>query len=379
MKTIILFLSIIPVFVSCSKSGRRALESGEYFNAVLQSIEKLKRDPDNSKALEVLPNAYKYASLDLLEDIDRAKNANQQFKFERVLDDYQKLNEMHDKIEASVSCRNIVKASSHFSEFDEAREIAATERYNFGNDLLQKGTMNSARLAYDSFEILYRYAPDFKDVKIKIEEALFQGSYHVVVEPPLVNSKLYQFSNEYFQGRIDEFLQTNRRLNKFIRFYQPIEAKTLKLVPDHVVKLEFIDFVVGETIVNNEKKTVTSKDSVKTGTAKIEGKNVDVYSKVNAIITKSQKTVRSRGLLSMEIYDFKTNKSLIKEQLPGEFYWNNSWASFNGDERALTKEELNLTRNREELPPPPQQMFIEFCKPIYDQFTYRIKRFYEKY
>ena len=314
-----------------------------------------------------------------MEDIDRAKNANQQFKFERVLDDYQKLNEMHDKIEACVSCRNIVKASSHFSEFDEAREIAATERYNFGNDLLQKGTMNSARLAYDSFEILYRYAPDFKDVKIKIEEALFQGSYHVVVEPPLVNSKLYQFSNEYFQGRIDEFLQTNRRLNKFIRFYQPMEAKTLKLVPDHVVKLEFIDFVVGETIVNNEKKTVTSKDSVKTGTAKIEGKNVDVYSKVNAIITKSQKTVRSRGLLSMEIYDFKTNKSLVKEQLPGEFYWNNSWASFNGDERALNKEELNLTRNREELPPPPQQMFIEFCKPIYDQFTYRIKRFYEKY
>lgn len=379
MKTIVLFLSIIPVFVSCSKSGRRALESGEYFNAVLQSIEKLKRDPDNSKALEVLPNAYKYASLDLLEDINRAKNANQQFKYERVLEDYQKLNEMHDKIETCVSCRNIVKASSHFSEFDEAREIAAIERYNFGNDLLQKGTMNSGRLAYDSFEILFRYAPDYKDVRVKIEEALFQGSYHVVVEPPIVNSKLYQFSNEYFQGRIDEFLQTNRRLNKFIRFYQPIEAKTLKLVPDHVVKLEFIDFVVGETIVNNEKKTVTSKDSVKTGTAKIEGKNVDVYSKVNATITKSQKTVRSRGLLSMEIYDFKTNKSLIKEQLPGEFYWNNSWASFNGDERALTKEELNLTRNREELPPPPQQMFIEFCKPIYDQFTYRIKRFYEKY
>ena len=379
MKTIILYLSILLVLASCSKSGRRALESGEYFNAVLQSIEKLKRDPDNSKALEVLPNAYKYASLDLLEDINRAKNANQQFKYERVLEDYQKLNEMHEKIEMCISCRNIVKASSHFSEFDEAKEIAATERYNFGNDLLIKGTMNSGRLAYDSFEILYRYAPDFKDVKIKMEEALSQGSYHVVVEPPMVNSKLYQYSNEYFQGRIDEFLQTNRRLNKFIRFYQPIEAKTLKLAPDHVVKLEFIDFVVGETIINTEKKTVTSKDSVKTGTAKIEGKNVDVYAKVNAIITKSQKTVRSRGLLSMEIYDFKTNKSLIKEQLPGEFYWNNSWASFNGDERALTKEELNLTRNREELPPPPQQMFIEFCKPIYDQFTYRIKNFYQKY
>lgn len=379
MKNILLFIFIISVFVSCSKSGRRALESGEYYNAVLQSIEKLKRDPDNSKALEVLPNAYKYASLDLMEDINRAKNANQQFKYERVLEDYQKLNEMHEKIEMCVSCRNIVKASSHFTELDEAKQIASTERYNFANDLLQKGTMNSSRLAYDSFEILYRYAPDFKDIIIKLEEAIFQGSFHVVVEQPLVNSKLYQFSNEYFQGRIDEFLQTSKRLNKFIRFYQPTEAKTLKLVPDHIVKLEFIDFVVGETIINTEKKNVTSRDSVKTGTAKIDGKNVDVYAKVNATISKSHKTVRSRGLLLMEIYDFKTNKSLIKEQLPGEFYWNNSWASFNGDERALTKEELILTRNRENLPPPPQQMFIEFCKPIYDQFTYKIKHFYDKY
>ncbi|MBK6977364.1 MAG: hypothetical protein IPH28_09930 [Cytophagaceae bacterium] len=87
----------------------------------------------------------------------------------------------------------------------------------------------------------------------------------------------------------------------------------------------------------------------------------------------------SRGLLSMEIYDYRTNKTLLREQLPGEFVWTNKWSSFNGDERALTKEELNESRMKEELPPPPQQLLIEFCKPIYDQFTSRVKRFYDKY
>jgi hypothetical protein len=81
----------------------------------------------------------------------------------------------------------------------------------------------------------------------------------------------------------------------------------------------------------------------------------------------------------LEIYDFRSNKTLLKEELPGEFTWVNEWASYNGDERALNKEELLLTQRREELPPAPQQLFIEFCKPIYDQFTSRVKRFYDKY
>jgi hypothetical protein len=168
-------------------------------------------------------------------------------------------------------------------------------------------------------------------------------------------------------------------MNKFIRFYSPEEAKTVKLRPDHIVRLEIIDFVVGETNIQTDRQTVTSRDSVKTGEVTINGKKVPVYGKVKAQIVKSHKAVRSRGLLSMEVFDYRTNKVLSREEIPGEYTWVNEWASFNGDERALTNDELNLTRNREQLPPPPQQLFIEFTKPIYDQVTSRIRRFYDKY
>lgn len=377
MKLLVLLFPV--VMLSCSKSGKKALESGEYYQAALQSIEKLRKDSDNDKSLEVLPNAYKLAQEDLLRDISRAKMANQQFKYERVVDDYAKLNELHDRIEKCNACRKIVSPDSYFREYEDAVEMAATERYDYADALLRKGTIESGRTAFESFNELIRYAPNYKDVNSKAEEALFLGSYHVVVEQPGINSKMYQYSNDFFRGKIDEFLQTNRRLNKFIRFYQPAEAKQLKLDPDHIVRLEFIEFVVGETNLKSEKVNVTSKDSVRTGTAKIDGKNIDVYGLVNATVTRFHKSVRSRGLLSMEIYDYKSKKVLLRDELPGEFIWDNKWASFNGDERALSKLDLEAVKFKEQMPPPPQQMFIEFCKPIYDQFSSRIKRFYDKY
>ncbi|HLO46153.1 MAG TPA: hypothetical protein VK175_17555 [Leadbetterella sp.] len=365
--------------LSCSKSGKKALESGRYYEAALQAIEKLRKDSNNDKSMEVLPNAYQLAKEDLLRDISRAKMANQQFKYERVVDGYAKLNELHDKIERCPSCRKIVSPESYFREFEEAVSMAGSERYEYADALLRKGTIDAGRQAFDSFNELARYAPNYKDVNAKIEEALFMGSYHVVVEQPNINSKMYQYSNDFFRGKIDEFLQTNRRLNKFIRFYLPAEAKQLKLNPDHVVRLEFIEFVVGETNLRSEKANVVSKDSVKTGSAKIGGKNVDVYGLVNATVTRFHKSVRSRGILSMEIYDYKSKKVLLRDELPGEFIWDNKWASFNGDERALSKIDLEATKFKEQMPPPAQQMFIEFCKPIYDQFSSRIKRFYDKY
>lgn len=383
MRTPLKYLALASIFfiISCSKSGTKALEKGNYYEAVLQSVDKLRKDSDNSKASEVLPAAYRNAQEDFMRDIARAKNANQQFRWEAILDYYNKLNKMQEVIENCTACRRIVSPQTFFQETEEARDNAAAERYVLGDDILRRKKISKldARLAFDHFEQITIFAPNYKDARNRLEEALDLGSVHVVVEQPKVNSRLYQYSNEYFQAKVEEFLRTNRRMNKFIRFYSPEEAKTVRVKPDQVIRLEIIDFVVGETNVATDRQNVTSRDSVKTGEATVNGKKVSVYGKVTATIIKSRKAVRSRGLLSMEIFDYQTNKTLSREDIPGEFTWVNEWASFNGDERALTNSELNMTRNREQLPPPPQQLFIEFTKPIYDQVTSRIRRFYDKY
>jgi hypothetical protein len=59
--------------------------------------------------------------------------------------------------------------------------------------------------------------------------------------------------------------------------------------------------------------------------------------------------------------------------------WQSEWGTFKGDERALTKKQLDICKLREVPPPPPQDLFIEFCKPIYAQVTGNLERFYRSY
>ena len=233
MKTIkiglFLFLPTLLFIVSCSKSGTKALDKGVYYNAVLQAVDKLKKNIDNDKAADVLPQAYSLASDEILVDISLAKKANQQFRWERVLDGYSKLNNMYDLNAKCTASRGEVSAKSYFKEAEEARDFAANERYIEASKALEIGNIASARDAFDSFEKLFDFAPGFKDVRIKMDEALNAASYHVVVEQPLVNSRAYELSHQYFQERIDGFLHENKRINKFIRLVR-LKALTLNLI-----------------------------------------------------------------------------------------------------------------------------------------------------
>lgn len=383
MKIILKLLFTISLFgvLACSKSGTKALEKGNYFEAVLQSTEKLRKDSDNKNATEVLPIAYNNAKNELLDEINRFANTGMSFKWEAIFENYQKLTTMKNKIETCPKCIRLVNPQDFNQQLEEARINAANERYDAAQAILNYSNISksSAREAYTHLSKLMEYYPNFKNSNTLAEKALFIASYHVVVEQPKLNSRIYQYSNEYFQDKINEFLQTNRRLNKFVRFYSPEEARSIKLNPDQAIRLEILDFVVGETNIQSEKLNLVSKDSVRTGEVTINGKKIPAYGKVKAQYTKFHKVVSSRGVLLFEVYDFMSRKTIHREEIGGNYNWVNDWANFNGDERALSTNELNLCKNRELPPPPPQQMFVEFTKPIYDQVTSKIRRFYSNY
>ncbi|SOE20503.1 hypothetical protein SAMN06298216_0993 [Spirosomataceae bacterium TFI 002] len=367
------------IFASCSKSGTKALEQGDYYNAVILAVEKLKKDPDNDKSLSVLPEAYSFAKKDLLSDISIGQSSNQAYKWERVLENYNKLNKMHDLISKCTACRRQVSPTAYFKETESTRELAAEERYISAMKNLKLESIDGGRAAFRDLNELFQFAPNYKDVRSKLDDALNMGSIHVVVEPAMVNSRIYKLSSDYFNDRVNEFLTENKRMNEFIRFYSPSEAETVGLKPDHIVKLEFLDFVVGETFLESKKETLTSADSVKTGTVTIRGKKVDAYDKVKADYTYNNKVISSKGILGLTIIDYARDKQLLKREMPGEFVWRNEWSTYNGDERALDDKQLKMTKAKEILPPAPEALFVEFCKPIHSQVTSEIRKFYNNY
>jgi hypothetical protein len=377
MKTIsrlryFIYLSIL--IVGCT-TGKNALQKGNYDESVFKSVDRLKSSPKNAEAMQVLATAFNFAVKDHLRSIDEAKLSSDLLRWETVLAHYQKINQLSDEINSSPVAQSLVpNAPKYMQEVEDSKYKAAEVRYALAINQMNENNRVSAKKAYYNFEKAQYFYPNYKDVKNKINDAYWAAIVKVVVQSVKVNSSYYQLSNQYFQDQVNQFIG-NYQQNKFVVFYAEQQANAQKIRPDQILRLSFDDFIVGQTYVK-EKVEKIKRDSVLIGESRANGK---VYGTVTATLSVFDKQVSSSGLLAMTIVDYQTNKIIRQQRLPGTFVWQDSWASYKGDDRALTNQQLQMTKRRELLPPAPATLFVEFTKPIYAQLVDEISSFYNRY
>lgn len=373
------FIGLIGMcWLGACTSSKKLLERGDYYGAVVTAVDKLQKSPNNSKARQALRQAYPYALNHLLNQAKHAKDANDPLRWSKSADIYQQINRMYEVLQRSPAAMQVISnPKNYYKQYAEVKGKAAAEQYTLGEKALDKNSRESAKDAYYYFQKANEYEPGYLDVDNKIAEAHYFATLKVVVEQMSVPSRYYKVSADFFQDQVSGYLRDFANQNQFVRFYTPDEAKREKLEPDQIVRLQFEDFVVGETNTFQKEKTVTSEDSVKIGEVTLEdGNKAPVLDRVKAKLITNRVEVASRGLLSIRVVDGYNKSTVYNEDLPGEFVWFSEWATYQGDERALTKEEKRLCKLRPVTPPPPQQLFVEFTKPIYEQLTSRINRFY---
>jgi len=368
-----IYLSLI-ILGGCT-TGKNALQKGDYDVSVSKAVSRLQNSPKNGEALAVLKTAYELALKDHLRKIDEAKLSNNLFKWESIMYDYQKLNQLADEINSCPACLSVVPVPSKYvKEVAESRYNAAVFRYNSGVAYLNQGNRISAKKAYYEFEKVQNLQPNYLDVKTKMDDAYWAAVIKVVVQPIILNRGPYKFSADYFQQQIDQFIGSYSR-NKFVLFYGEEQATNQKIVPDQVLSLNFDDFVVGQTYVK-ERVEKLKRDSVIIGETR---ERKPVYGTVKATLSIFEKNISSSGLLDMTIMDWRNKKIIRQQKFPGTYVWRDSWASYKGDDRALDKNQLAMTRRKEIAPPSPGDLFLEFTKPIYSQLVDDIGYFYNSY
>lgn len=378
MKKLIPFFVLLALF-ACS-SGKQALQKGNYEESVLKAINRLRSNPGHSKARETLKEAYALTQQYHLERIATLKASSEAFRWESIFNSYTTLTSLHNEIQRCPACLQITPSSrSYLNEANQARFEAAAERYEVGKIVFKRdNSRQSAKEAYLHFKRAAELVPDYQDVRQQMDDALYYATLKIVLEQIPVHSRSMGLSNEFFQNKINEFV-SSARMNDFVRFYTPQEAKAVKVKqPDHVVRLQFDDFVVGQIYMKESTEKI-SRDSVIVGQVEVEGVKKNVYGTVTAELTTFKKTVSSKGLLDLQIYDPMAQRIINQQKMPGEFVWASEWANFKGDERALTKDQIARCKLKEVPPPPPQDLFLEFCKPIYGQVTSHLERFYRSY
>src|SRR5688572_9622174 len=96
-------LFIIGLLTACS-SGKKAYEQGNYYDAVMLSVKRLRQKPDHQKSIEALKNAYPLA----IEDLEgRARNevaSNAQNKWKNAIRYYSQINQMYEEIRQCPAC-----------------------------------------------------------------------------------------------------------------------------------------------------------------------------------------------------------------------------------------------------------------------------------
>ncbi|ELR73497.1 hypothetical protein C900_04349 [Fulvivirga imtechensis AK7] len=373
-------LLVIPLlFFECS-SGKKAFERGDYYDAVLKAVNRLRQKPDHKKSRETLRTGYPLALQTIEQDAKNSLASNAQFKYRDALRSYEKVNVMYEEIRRSPGALKVVpNPKNYYDKIADMKQRAAKESYDAGIVALNRDTREDAKNAYFYFQDVNTFVPGYKDVRNKLEEALYKATLKVVVEQIPVPTR-YNLSARFFQDKIEEYLHSQFRSNQFVRFYTPREAKRENLpYVDQYLRLQFDDFVVGETHILKDTETIT-RDSVKVGKVTLEdGTTADAYGTVKAKLTVWKKEVVSKGLFSMQVFDANSNAVLTHRKFNGEFVWFSQWGSFNGDERALSDEQLAICKSSEVPPPPPQDLFIEFTRPIYDQLLPAVDSFYKRY
>lgn len=373
--TLFILALITMLFFEACRSSKKAFNRGDYYQSCMIAIDKLRSNPDHKTSKEILQQAYPLFVENTQSNIDNTLTMNGDNKFRQIYQYYNSLNTIYQNIKTCPGAlRVILRPQPFFEEQAKAKEKAFQECMNLGNQKLLTNNHEDAKAAYYLFNEALSYNPNNQLANNKLAEALDKATVKVVLEQIPVLGK-YQFSCDFFYDQIFTYLNNDRR-NQFLRFYRPFEAEKLRLKPDHVIRMQFDDFVVGQVFETSNTEQC-KRDSVVVGTVKLDnGKEKKVYNTVTAKLTTRTRTVESKGLLSLQIVDFRTKQLLGHEKLPGVFAWRDSWGNFNGDSRALTTQQLKICDREAVIPPPAQDLFIEFTKPIFTNTSDYLARFY---
>ena len=375
----IFFLIIITflLFASCA-SSKKSLQQGEYFSAAMEAVKQLRSSPDSKKQQQVLLEAYPLAKENGLRLIKNAMDSNAPDKYIVAADEYLALNQIADAIYTCPGALRIIPRPEQYSrELGDLLPKAAEESYGLGVKQLRLKTLQGAREAYLLFTKTNEYVSGYRDVNDKMAEALDMATLKVIVKKP-ATPKNFQLSADFFYDNLLAEMSKATAYN-FVRFYSEEEATRVRLShPDQYLVLEFLEFTVG-AMRETKASTDLSRDSVKVGTTKVNGRSQDVYGTVKATLTTCRREVISQGTLSAKVLTTGNNRVEDSKNFPGKFVWFNEWATYKGDDRALTDKQKKMCKSDPVMPPPQQDLFIEFTKPIFNQTVTFVKNFYNKY
>lgn len=371
--TPVLFLLLL---VSC-RSAEKLYNRGDYDAAVELASKKLAKKPGNKELIQIVRDAYRFAVEDHESRIRNLEISSSDLRYEKILSEYSSLQRLYDAIRRSPTAYDVVQPMDYSSYLQTYREEAGNVREFRGDDLMAQNTKNSFREAYYEYQKALALKPGDLVLKQKMDEAYSAAVIQVSIQP-LSRFGLQYAQYSYDYGQFDQdmlrYLNSHRQ-GAFLNFYGMSQPGVRA---DFAVELRFSDVNIGRYNDQRETREVSKKVVSK---EIVHGKDSVSYEyiTVKAKITVTTRRLQANALLQATAREVETNRRVWSDTYRGDYNWVATFATYTGDERALSDEDKRMINSREAFPPDNDQIIRIIMQEIRSKTECGISDFFNRY
>lgn len=358
MKRNYILIALGCLLLAACSSGKKRLEQGDYDTAVYKAVKRLQQKPQHGKAEKVLREAYTHAVNEHMEVISYLDKTDNRFKYDRMVREYQQIHYLNNAVRRYPLYAELVTLTDVKDELVFAKNEAAFAHKLRGEELLVVGDKARARDAFHHYVQANAFQQGVMS-PLELDRAQDAGTVNVVLE--------FASRRRFFSG-FNSDIVFNEVSNRFrgtrYRFMRVVEAGELANSPDEIVQIEMEEAHIGGVDFRKNAFEV-SRDDVYMGEAESDsGEVVKVYGTVTADYVEYCKTINSGASVSIQRLDGNTMAIRHQQIFPSSYNWTHKWATYRGDERALSKEQLDFAHRSEPTLPNPQWLFAQASKPL---------------
>jgi len=287
---------------------------------------------------------------------------------------------MYDAIYKVPSVLEIVKPFDYSEYLVTYSKKASEVRYDRGIAFMQRYTKKSYQDAYREFQLALRFDAGNRDATIKLNEAYEYAVTNVIILPMQQQGgyvySSYSVGGNNFDDQLVRDLQYNSG-NQFVKFYSAWDARSQNVRIDQEVDLRIVTMDIGRQYDNRTTRKV-SKDIVVKETAYKPDSVVKEYAKVNANIITTRRTMNSSVQLQVNVRN-ADGRWVWNDNVNAVHNWSTDFATFNGDERALSDADKQIVNRRHEFAPTESEIMRVLLESVNNDALYRIRNHFNRY
>ena len=360
MRNTITLLSIVLLLVACNsvKRNEKFLARGNYDQAIALAVKKLQKDKNGKKSAEhivLLEEAYAKAAAQDTRRIAFLKTENSPEGTREIYNLYNDLEYRQRLLRPLLPINNpflgrkamfvIVDYSNNIID---AKEGYALSLYQQAKGFMDRNTREDYRKAYTVLENISELKSNYKDVRTLMEDAHYNGTdfVHVTLNNrtgQLIPQRLERDLLDFSTYNLDDFwtvYHSERQRDINYDFGIVFSFKEIAVSPEKIAEKEYVrkDRVKDGWKYKLDRNGNVVKDSLGNDI------KIDVFKDVTARLTVTEQT-KSVFVGGDVIYrDLNGGRDIDRFPLSSEFIFENIFAKYRGDKRALTTEDKNLIR-----------------------------------